>query len=285
MKILLLGHNGMLGSDLLQELGEKHDVVPMDVNEIDITSAQECKKAIAENVPEIVINATGYTNVDACESSREECFAVNSEALKNLAMVCGDYSIKIIHFSTDYVFDGMAIAPYKEDDNCNPLNVYGASKLAGERYLQELAKNYLLIRTAWLYGAKGKNFVRTILEKSKTVKRLEVVDDQVGSPTYTIDLAAAVSLLIDCNATGIFHITNRGFCSWYQFAVRILQEAGIADVEVAAIKSDKLPRPARRPAYSVMSSKKFTDLTGKILKPWQLALQDYLKRTNVGKIR
>ncbi|HOW57484.1 MAG TPA: sugar nucleotide-binding protein, partial [Smithellaceae bacterium] len=102
---------------------------------------------------------------------------------------------------------------------------------------------------------------------------------------YTIDLAAAVSLLIDCNATGIFHITNRGFCSWYQFAVRILQEAGIADVEVAAIKSDKLPRPARRPAYSVMSSKKFTDLTGKILKPWQLALQDYLKRTNVGKIR
>lgn len=283
MKILLLGHKGMLGSDLLRQLGEKHDVIPMDVNEINVASAEECKNAIAENAPEIVINAAGYTNVDACESAGDECFAVNGEALKNLAMACGESAIKIIHFSTDYVFDGLGISPYKEDHNCNPVNIYGASKLSGERYLQQLSKNYLLIRTAWLYGEKGKNFVRTILDKAKTVKRLEVVDDQVGSPTYTVDLTAAVALLIDCQATGIFHITNRGFCSWHQFAVRILQEAGINDVEVAAITSDKLPRPARRPAYSVLSNQKFTELTGKILQPWQLALQDYLKKINVWK--
>jgi dTDP-4-dehydrorhamnose reductase len=153
--------------------------------------------------------------------------------------------------------------------------------MAGERYLRSLSKNYILIRTAWLYGLNGKNFVQTILEKVKTTKKLTVVDDQTGSPTYTKDLAAAVDLLITQNAKGIFHITNRGNCSWYQFAVKILQEAGIHDIDVTPIRSDQLQRPATRPAYSVLSMQKFIQTTGKTMQPWQLALQDYLKNSKL----
>jgi dTDP-4-dehydrorhamnose reductase len=277
MKILLLGHKGMLGSDLLLKLNLRHEVVGMDKEEIDIVSTDECVQAIKETAPSVVINAAAYTNVDGCETAKEECFAVNAEAVKNIAQACRNKNIRIIHFSTDYVFDGAGTQPYKEDDKCNPINVYGESKLAGERYLQSLADDYLLIRTSWLYGAKGKNFVQTILEKAKTTPMLSVVDDQVGSPTYTKDLAVAVDLLIDQNLKGIFHVTNRGSCSWYQFSVKILQESGLDDVKVIPIKSDKLPRPGLRPAYSVLSMQRFISATGKTMQPWQLALQDYLK--------
>ena len=261
MKILLLGHKGMLGSDLLLQLGRKHEVTGLDKDEIDIVSLSQCKKAINESIPDIVINAAAYTDVDGCEKTKDKC--------KN--------NIRIIHFSTDYVFDGVSNEPYKEDHPCNPINVYGASKLAGERYLQELSDNYILIRTAWLYGKNGKNFVRTIIEKTRTTDRLEVVDDQIGSPTYTRDMAVAVDLLIERDITGIFHITNRGSCSWFQFAKSILQEAGITAVQVLPMKSDQLKRPALRPHYSVLSMQKFIQATGKTMQPWQLALQDYLQ--------
>jgi dTDP-4-dehydrorhamnose reductase len=277
MKILLLGHKGMLGRDLLLKLSAEHEVVGMDKEEIDIVSASDCEKAIKGIEPDIVINAAAYTNVDGCETAKDECFAVNAEAVKNIAGACRNKNIRIIHFSTDYVFDGTAKQPYKEDHQCNPINTYGASKMAGERYLRSLSDNYILIRTSWLYGAKGKNFVQTILDKAKTKSKLTVVDDQVGSPTYAKDLAAAADLLIEQNAQGIFHLTNRGSCSWYQFAIKILQESGLDDIEVTPIKSDQLQRQAMRPAYSVLSMQKFIQTTGKTMQPWQLALQDYLK--------
>jgi len=300
VKILLLGHKGMLGSDLHLRLFAEHEVVGMDKEEIDIASSEESKKAIKETAPDIVINAAAYTNVDGCETAKDECFAVNAEAVKNIAEACRDKKIRIIHFSTDYVFDGTARQPYKEDNQCNPINIYGESKLAGERYLQSLSGNYLLIRTSWLYGIKGKNFVQAILTKAKAKSfiddtmakakarkdnpsTLSVVDDQVGSPTYTKDLAAAVALLIEKNAQGIFHITNRGSCSWHQFAVKILRESGFDKIEVIPIKSDQLPRSARRPAYSILSMQKFIQTTGKTTQPWQLALQDYLKSCKVDK--
>jgi dTDP-4-dehydrorhamnose reductase len=283
VKILLLGHKGMLGSDLLLKLSAEHEVIGMDKEEIDIVSASECKSAIKEIKPDIVINAAAYTNVDGCETAKDECFAVNAEAVKNIAGACRDKNIRIIHFSTDYVFDGAAKQPYKEDHQCNPINTYGESKLAGERYLQSLIDNYVLIRTSWLYGIKGKNFVQTILEKVKTTKKLTVVDDQTGSPTYTKDLAAAVDLLIKQNAKGIFHITNRGSCNWFQFAVKILQEAGIHDIDITPIKSDQLHRLAMRPAYSVLSMRKFIQTTGKTMQPWQLGLQDYLESSKLQK--
>jgi dTDP-4-dehydrorhamnose reductase len=293
VKILLLGHKGMLGSDLLSRLSSEHEVAGMDKEEIDIVSEGECKKAVTEVRPDIVINAAAYTNVDGCETARNECFAVNAEAVKNIADACRNAKIKIIHFSTDYVFDGTAKEPYKEDDECNPINVYGESKLAGEEYLQSLSADYLLIRTSWLFGGKGNNFVKAILEKAKaktyiadTMEKanakptkpsiLEVVDDQIGSPTYTKDLAAAVALLIEKNAQGIYHVTNRGNCTWHQFAERILKEAEFDKIEVKPIKSENLQRPAKRPSYSVLSKEKFIQTTGKSMQPWQLALQDYL---------
>lgn len=277
MKILLFGHQGMLGSAIFSQLGRKYEIIGLDKDEIDIVSAAQCKKAIDDHDPDIIINAAAYTNVDGCEANKADCYNVNAEALKNIADAGRKKNIHIIHFSTDYVFDGQGHEPYKEDHPCNPINVYGASKLAGERYLQDLSKNYLLIRTAWLYGINGSSFVRTIMEKTRVTNKLEVVDDQIGSPTYTKDLTLAVDLLIECKARGIFHITNRGSCSWYQFAMKILQETGITGVEVTPIKSDKLIRPAERPAYSVLSVRKFMSVTGKTMQPWQLALQDYLK--------
>jgi len=277
MKILLLGHKGMLGSDLLSQMSHHHEVVGMDVAEIDITSANDCDQAIEDTAPQIVINAAAFTNVDGCETAKEQCFAVNAQAVKNIATACLGKNIRIVHFSTDYVFNGSGKSPYKEADDCDPINTYGASKLAGERYLQTLSQNYIIIRTAWLYGANGKNFVRTILEKAKTTAKLTIVDDQLGSPTHTKDLAAAVDQLVAKNAQGIFHVTNSGSCSWYQFAVKILQEAGMNDVEVSPIKSDQLTRAAKRPAYSVMSMQKFISTTGKAMQPWQLGLQDYLE--------
>lgn len=280
MKILLFGHKGMLGSDLLLQLSPKHEVIGLDREEIDITSELQCRDAVNEHAPGIVVNAAAYTDVDGCEKAKDECFAVNAEAVKNIAGACLERNIRIVHFSTDYVFDGKGKEPYKEDCTCNPLSVYGASKLAGERYLLELSSNYILIRTEWLYGRNGRNFVRTILEKARTTDKLEVVDDQIGSPTYTKDLAAAANLLIEKNLNGIFHITNRGSCSWYEFAVKILKETGISGIEVAPIKSDKLTRPAKRPLYSVLSMQKFIEATGKAMQPWQLALQDYLKIMN-----
>jgi dTDP-4-dehydrorhamnose reductase len=277
MKILLLGHKGMLGSDLLLQLRRKHEVIGLDKEEIDITSMPSCEGAINEHAPDIVINAAAYTDVDGCEKAKNECFAVNAGAVKNIAESCREKNIRIIHFSTDYVFDGNSNEPYKEDYPCNPVNVYGASKLAGENYLQNLSDNYIIIRTEWLYGKNGKNFVRTILDKAQIINKLEVVDDQIGAPTYTRDLAHAVDLLIERNITGIFHITNRGNCSWFQFARKILQEGGITNVQVLPIKSDQLQRPAPRPPYSVLSMQKFISATGKTMQPWQLALQDYLQ--------
>jgi dTDP-4-dehydrorhamnose reductase len=278
MKILLFGHRGMLGTDLVSQLKMNHEIIGMDKDEINIVSAAECQQAIKENAPDTIINAAAYTDVDGCETNKEECLAVNAEAVKNIAEAGRDKNIRIVHFSTDYVFDGTGSEPYREDHTCNPINAYGRSKLAGEMYLQKLSNNYLLIRTSWLYGHNGNNFVRKIIEKAEQLNKLEVVDDQIGSPTYTKDLAAAVHLLLDRSVTGIFNVTNRGSCSWFQFAVRILQEASITGVQVAPIKSDKLIRPAKRPSYSVLSNQKFIQETGKTMQPWQLALQDYLKK-------
>jgi dTDP-4-dehydrorhamnose reductase len=294
MKILLLGHKGMLGSDLLLRFSPAHEVIGMDREEIDIVSPSQCREAIEATSPDVVVNAAAFTNVDACETEPEEAFAVNAQAVRNLAVACDKRKIPFVHFSTDYVFDGQARSPYREDDACNPLNVYGASKRQGEQYLQAATDRYLLIRTSWLFGLKGENFVEAILEKAEAKNfihqsmkykktaaskssTLEVVDDQEGCPTYTKDLAAAVDLLIQCGARGVFHVTNRGKCTWHQFAVQILKEAGFEKIKVIPIKSDRLERPARRPLYSVLSNQKFFQTTGKAMQPWQLALQDYLK--------
>jgi dTDP-4-dehydrorhamnose reductase len=283
MKILILGHRGMLGSDLLLRMMAAHDVTGKDVGDFDITVEDDCGRVIAECSPDVVINAAAYTNVDGCETDRDRCFAVNAVGVKNIALACRGKGIRIVHFSTDYIFDGRKETPYVEEDEPAPLNVYGASKLEGERFLQAFSDRWLLIRTAWLYGKNGKNFVKTILEKADAVKTLDVVDDQIGAPTYSWDLAAAVQLLVEGGHEGLFHLTNRGRCSWHEFACKIMQYAGKNDVTVRPIPSADLARPAVRPAWSVLSSRKFSEATGKTMRFWQIALQDYLERTGCRK--
>jgi dTDP-4-dehydrorhamnose reductase len=279
MKILILGHKGMLGSDLMLRLAPGHDVTGKDVDDFDITAGEDCASLIAQCSPDVVVNAAAYTDVDGCETHRDLCFAVNAVGVKNIALACRGRGIQIVHFSTDYVFDGRRQTPYAEEDEPNPLNVYGASKLEGERFLHAFADRWLLIRTAWLYGKNGKNFVKTILEKAASVKTLDVVDDQIGAPTYSRDLAAAVRLLIEGRHDGIFHLTSRGRCSWYEFACKILQVAGVNDVMVRPIPSAGLARPAARPSWSVLSTRKFSETTGRTIRFWQIALQDYLEET------
>lgn len=280
MKILILGHRGMLGTDIFYQLGLKHDVVGKDIDDFDITSPNECRLVIDEVIPDVVINAAAYTDVDGCETHRDLCFAVNAEGIKNVALACRELGSKIVHFSTDYVFSGKKGEPYQEDDATTPINIYGQSKLQGELYLKEFSGNYILIRTAWLYGKNGKNFVDTIMRKAKEENKLQVVSDQIGSPTYTVDLAAAVHVLIEGDHRGVFHITNRGTCSWYEFALKILEYCDMKDVKVEPVLTDTYTRKAKRPHYSVLSCRKFIDMSERTMRFWQIALRDYINRAN-----
>jgi len=282
MRILILGHRGMLGGELFSRLSLLHDVAGKDIDEFDIASESECRRVIAGAEPDIVINAAAYTDVDGAENQKELCFSVNAEGVRNVALACRPGRIRIVHFSTDYVFDGMKETPWREEDPCRPLNVYGEAKLAGERNLQQYSEHYLLIRTAWMYGKQGKNFVKTIMSKAGDVGRLEVVNDQRGSPTYAKDLAAAVERLLTDGHTGIFHVTNRGTCTWHEFALKIMAYAGMDDVPVTPVSSSRIARAAKRPRNSVMDCSKFVEATGKTLRVWQLALQDYMSRERLS---
>jgi dTDP-4-dehydrorhamnose reductase len=283
MKILLLGHKGMLGSDLYSYLGNFHAVIGMDKEEIDITSYAECEKVCDKVMPEIVINAAAYTDVDGCETNMEKAFAVNSWAVMNLAKLCRENHIKLVHFSTDYVFDGNINIPYKEDDRERAINVYGNSKSVGEKLLRDNVYKYLIIRTSWLYGKNGKNFVKSILEKAKAGEEISVVCDQIGVPTYTKDLAFAVNVLLSLKKTGTYHVTNSESCTWHNFARVILYDAGFADKEITAIASSQLDREAQRPLYSVLNNEKFELATGYRMRNWRKALQNYLEEEGYGR--
>ncbi len=278
MKILVLGCNGMLGHDLMAEFGGVHDVTGKDIEDFDITSPADCRDLIGQAKADIVVNAAAYTNVDGCEADEAGSLAVNAAGVKNVAKACREYEAQLVHFSTDYVFDGTKDSPYLEDDPCNPVSAYGRGKLMGEEYLRKITDNYLIIRTAWLYGRHGKNFVAAIVQRAEETGRLEVVDDQTGSPTYTVDLAAAVRILIEGDHRGIFHVTNRGSCTWFEFAKKIIEYKGMNDVSITPIRSAQLDRAAHRPSYSVFSCRKFADVTSRTMRFWQIALKDYIAR-------
>jgi len=278
MKILVLGSRGMLGTDLVAELARAHDVTGKDIEDFDIASPLECRGVIGQSGVDVVINAAAYTNVDGCETDEARSFAVNADGVKNVALVCRESGTKVVHFSTDYIFDGTKGTPYLEGDATNPINAYGRSKRQGEEYLRDISDKYLLIRTSWLYGRHGRNFVGAILERAEKAGRLEVVDDQTGSPTYTVDLAAAVRVLIEGDHEGVFHLTNRGFCTWYQFALKILEYRDMGTVSIVPIQSAQLGRGARRPEYSVLSCRKFADTTHRTIRFWQIALKEYMER-------
>jgi dTDP-4-dehydrorhamnose reductase len=271
--ILVVGANGMLGRDLIALLGDRGHGV--DIAEIDITSPESMLKVISALKPDVVINCAAYTDVDGCESNIETAMAVNGEGVGYLAMACRDIGALLVQVSTDYIFDGGKGTPYVEDDAPCPLSVYGESKLAGELNAA-FCPEHLIVRTQWLYGLHGKNFVETMLRLGAEKDELTVVDDQIGSPTWTVDLARAIIALIDGGCRGIYHAANSEYCSWNGFAKAIFEEAGL-NVSVSPMTTTELNRPARRPLYSTLECSKLTGDTGFRPQSWRNALQEYLR--------
>ncbi|MCM0082505.1 dTDP-4-dehydrorhamnose reductase [Geomonas sp. Red32] len=271
--ILVVGCNGMLGQELMALYGDAARGV--DVDQIDITDLLSVQRVLMTLKPRVVINAAAYTDVDGCESKAETAMQVNGEGVGFLAMLCRELGAKLVQVSTDYVFDGSKGAPYEEYDPPSPLSVYGESKLAGEMNAA-LAHDHLIVRTQWLYGHAGKNFVETMLKLATDRKELSVVDDQIGSPTWTYDLAQALKALIEKNCTGIYHAANSGFVSWNGFAKEIFRLAGV-EVTVNAMSTEQLGRPAPRPLYSTLDCARLIQDTGFTPQPWQEALKRYLE--------
>jgi len=271
--ILVVGNKGMLGQELMALYGEAARGV--DVGEIDITDLVSVQRVLATLKPRVVINAAAYTDVDGCESNTELAMQVNGEGVAFLAMVSKEIGAKLVQVSTDYVFDGNKGAAYEEDDAPNPLSVYGESKLAGEMNAR-FNPDHLIVRTQWLYGHAGKNFVETMLKLAGERSELTVVDDQIGSPTWTRDLALAIEALIQKDCRGTYHAANSGFVSWNGFAKEIFGLAGLP-VAVAPMSTEQLGRPATRPLHSTLNCSKLAADTGFVPEPWQKALKRYLE--------
>lgn len=275
-KVLVTGAGGMLGSMVMNILSEQFTVVGMRHSEMDIADPVMVKKVIGEERPNAVINCAAYAKVDDCETHHRLAFSVNADGPRNLADACLDHGAKLVHVSTDYIFDGDKHEPYVESDKPNPLNIYGRSKLEGEGNVRRGLESHLIVRTSWLYGENGANFVQTILRLAAERDELRVVNDQRGCPTYTKDLALAIKALLEHRATGTYHVANSGACTWYEFACEILRLKGVVKT-VIPITTEEFPRPAKRPACSVLATGKFAALTGSAPRAWQEALRQFLE--------
>lgn len=293
MNILITGGKGQLGSELSRcfergytELGtpdvlkKDNKVVCIDVDELDITDLGAVDSFIGEGRFDAVINCAAYTNVDGCESHKDDAFRVNAIGPRNLAIVCEKYGAKLLHVSTDYVFSGNGTVPQTECDIPSPKSAYGSTKYMGEQYVREFCSRYFIVRTAWLYGYTGKNFVKTIMNAARKYGKLTVVDDQRGNPTNAADLAHHIIKLIDTEEYGVYHGTGTGECSWYDFAAEIVKKAGI-DATVAPCTSAQYasdhPDAADRPAYSSLDNMMFRSTVGDEFRQWQDALDCFMK--------
>lgn len=276
MKVLVTGTKGQLGYDVVNELEKRgHTAVAVDIEEMDITDAVSVERVITEAEVEAVIHCAAYTAVDAAEDNVEICRRVNAEGTKNIAKVCKKLDLKMIYISTDYVFDGEGERPWEPDDERHPLNVYGQTKYEGELAVEKYLEKYFIVRIAWVFGVNGKNFIKTMLKLSETHEELNVVDDQVGSPTYTYDLAVLLVDMVESDKYGRYHATNEGLCTWYEFAKEIFRQAGV-EVKVNSVTSDMFPAKAKRPKNSRMSKEKLDANGFHRLPTWQDALERYL---------
>jgi len=282
MKIVLIGCTGQLGGALLESAPVAHEVVPLSHADIEVTNDRCVRAALDRHAPEVVINTSAFLRVDDCETEVSQAFEVNALAVRRLALACRDRGAMLVHFSTDYVFGGgNKRTPLEETDPPFPLNVYGASKLAGEHLVAEVLPQHFLIRSCGLYRvggskAKGGNFVETMLRKASVGESIRVVDDQILTPTHTPELARKVWQLLETREYGLYHITCQGECSWYDFAGKVFELAGLkADLQPTA--SAEFRTPARRPPYSVLDNARLRSMGLDDLKPWQDALADYLR--------
>lgn len=277
MKVLVTGVKGQLGYDVMNELKKRGiEGIGVDVDEMDITDASACKKVIKEICPDAVIHCAAYTAVDAAEDNEELCRKVNVDGTRNIAEVCRELDCKMMYISTDYVFDGKGTRPWEPDDNRTPLNVYGQTKYEGELAVEELLEKFFIVRIAWVFGVNGKNFIRTMIRLGKERGAVSVVDDQVGSPTYTYDLARLLVDMIVTEKYGRYHATNEGLCSWYEFACEIFRQAGMDEVQVTPVDSSTFAAKAARPSNSRMSKDKLEANGFERLPSWQDALGRFL---------
>jgi dTDP-4-dehydrorhamnose reductase len=278
MKVAVIGANGQLGTEIVKVFADE-TVIPLTQNDIEISDIGSVENAFANVRPDVVINTAAFLNVELCEKEREKAFLVNETGALNLARVLDGKKIPLLHLSTDYVFDGAKRTPYEETDVPNPLNVYGASKLAGERAIEANCSRYYIVRTSGLYGhakciGKGANFIEKILARSKEQSEVRVVNDEVLTPTYSFDLARQIRSLVMTGEYGLYHATNNGSCSWFEFAHEVLRLAG-SSTPVVPVSSKEYPSEVLRPAYSVLSNSRLAAMDLDQMPVWQESLKAY----------
>lgn len=286
--IWLIGNKGMLGNDVEKLLKKREMGYCASDREVNIIDYKALDKYVKDKEISWIINCAGYTRVDKAEEEIDEAFKLNKDGVRNIALFSAKKQIRLIHISTDYVFDGRRkehVLSYTEDDQTNPINIYGKSKLAGEEEIKEILEEYFIIRTAWLYGLQGNNFVYTMLKLFREGDCVKVVEDQWGSPTYTVDLAGVILKIIEDDAVGygIYHFTNEGMTNWYEFARDIYKKAkglglieGKKKVEILPVKTEEYPTTARRPRYSALSKEKIIKEFNLKIRGWDKALEDFL---------
>jgi dTDP-4-dehydrorhamnose reductase len=286
MKILITGSNGMLGTDLLKLLrnemspsahNKNLEVIEAPHENLDISLKDKVSDFVSIHTPDIIINCAAFTNVDKCETERETAFNINAMGPKYIASAAKNCGARVIHISTDFVFDGNGDRPYVEEDQTNPLSEYGRTKLEGEKNIQNFCNSFLIVRTSWLFGHKGVNFASKMLELAEHKKELSIVTDEIGSPTYTPDLAKALWTLIKQECEGIINVSNYGSCSRYEWAEYIFKTQGY-NININQIKSSEYKRPAKVPLNSTLNCQKFTTITGLRMRPWQEAVTEYLNK-------
>lgn len=276
MHTLIVGARGQLGRDLVDVFSGEGDVTGLDIPELDITNA-DALRAVAEQLrPSLLVNAAAYTDVESAEDNRAAAFAANEDGARNVARVAAQLGVPVVYFSTDFVFGGNKSTPYTEEDPIAPRGVYAESKAAGESAVRDACAQHFIVRTAWLYGIGGNNFVEKILRAAATRPRLQVVHDEVGSPTFTRDLAEATRALCKTTAYGTYHAVNAGACSRFDFARAILLGAGLA-TPIDPCAATEFPSKAPRPSYSVLSVEKLRAASGYVMPPWEDALRRYLQ--------
>jgi dTDP-4-dehydrorhamnose reductase len=277
MKVLITGANGQLGRELTSQLREKNaELILTDVADLDITDSSKVYDFVHETRPDVIINCAAHTAVDKCETDEDNAFKINAIGPKNLAQAAFNIGAEIVQISTDYVFDGEGCEPIAEFDRPSPQTAYGRTKLYGEELVKELNPKHYIVRTAWLYG-DGSNFVKTMVNLSKTNNTLKVVNDQFGTPTSTVDLARVVIKLIQEKNYGTFHGTCKGQCTWYDFTKEIFRLCNIS-TEVIPCTTEEFPRPAKRPKHSVLRNYMLEMTTGDITRSWEEALEEYIRR-------
>ena len=276
--ILVTGSTGQLGSDVVKELLKRgYSTLSPNRSELNLCSEDNIRNYILNSNCEAIVHCAAYTQVDKAEDEKDLCIKINATATKHIAKCAKILDIPMIYISTDYVFDGTKDGKYTENDETNPINIYGESKLAGEKYVQEILDKYYIVRTSWVFNINGKNFIETMLRLSKANNQLSIVNDQIGSPTYTKDLSRLLVDMLETSKYGLYHATNEGYCSWYEFANTIFKLANI-NIDIKAINSNEYVSRAKRPLNSKLSKDKLIEYGFKPLPHWEDALKDYLIR-------